>query len=82
MFPCRRAPVAIELENHIGLGYTNIVKRHPLRSIPRLGEEGRTATQPDQVRRQVPARHEDPVVEQHDRLRVQDERGEGWRHSQ
>src|SRR5712691_1920591 len=55
MFPCRRTPVAIELENHIGLGHTNIVKRHPCRSVPRLGEERYAATELDQVRRQVPA---------------------------
>jgi len=47
--------MAIELENHIGLGRTNLVKRHPPRSVPRLGEERYAATQPDQVRRQVPA---------------------------
>src|SRR5262245_21458494 len=55
MFLCRRTPVAIELENHIGLGRTNLVKRHPLRSVTRLGEERYAAAQPDQVRRQVPA---------------------------
>src|SRR5262249_7265547 len=55
MFPGRRTPVAIELENHIRLGHTNIVERHPLRSVTRLGEERYAAAQPDQVRRQVPA---------------------------
>jgi hypothetical protein len=47
------------IENPIGLGL-NLVKRHPLRSVPRLGEERCAATELDQVRRQVPADQNGP----------------------
>ena len=47
--------MAIELEDHIGLGRTNLVKRHPFRSVPRPGEERCATTELDQVRRQVAA---------------------------
>src|SRR5262252_3830289 len=53
MFHGRRTSMAIVLKNHIGLSRPNIVKRHPLRSVPRLDEERCAAAELDQLWRQV-----------------------------
>ena len=58
--PGGRTAVTVELEDHIGLYRTNLVKRHPLRGVPRLGEERCAAAQLDQVGRQVPADQNSP----------------------